>query len=119
MAAPNILNVTSMYGKTAVADVTTSLTNLVTNAGGSGTLVKIGTLIIGNFEGTNNADVNVAVLRSGVYYYIAGTITVPADTSLVAISRDAAIYLEEGDSLAISATVNSRLKAICSYEVIA
>ena len=118
MAAPNIVSVANITGNTAVQSVTTSATAIVTNSVASGTVYKINTLIISNIDGTNNADITVDLYRSSTSYIIAGTITVPADASLVVISRENAIYLEEGDALRCLASADGDLQAICSYEVI-
>jgi hypothetical protein len=49
---------------------------------------------------------------------LAFTITVPADATLVVISKDTQIYLEENDSIRVTASANSILEAVCSYEEI-
>lgn len=118
MAAPNIRNLSTITGKTAVQAVTTSATAIVTNSGGSNKVFKINSLIISNIDGTNAADITVDVFRSSVAYRLAYTITVPADATLVVISKDTAIYLEEGDSLRCTASSAGDLEAICSYEEI-
>lgn len=118
MAAPNIVAVTTIIGKSAVQAVTTSATAIVSNSAASGKVFKINSLTIANVDGTNNADITVDLFRSSVAYRIANTITVPADASLVVISKDNAIYLEEGDSLRCTASANSDLEAVCSYEEI-
>lgn len=114
MAAPNIVNVTAIYGKTAVLAVTTSATAIVTNSAASGKVLKINALYVANVDGTNNAEVTVDVFRSSVAYKIASTVVVPADASLSIL--DQSIYLEEGDSLRLTANANSDLEAVCSYE---
>lgn len=116
MAAPNIVNVTAIYGKTAVMAVTTSATAIVTNSAASGKVLKINALYVSNVDGTNNADVTVDIFRSSVAYRIASTIVVPADATLDVISKS--IYLEEGDALRLTANANSDLEAVCSYEEI-
>jgi len=116
MAAPNIVNVTTITGKTAVLAVTTTATAIVTNSGSSGKVFKINALYISNIDGVNAADVNVDLFRSSVAYRIAQTISVPADATLDIISKS--IYLEEGDALRITASANSDLEAVCSYEEI-
>jgi len=118
MAAPNIVGVTTITGKTAVQAVTTSATAIVTNSAASNKVFKINSLVVSNVDGTNAADITVDVFRSSVAYEIASTITVPADASLVVISKETAIYLEEGDSLRCTASANSDLEAVCSYEEI-
>jgi hypothetical protein len=116
MAAPNIVNVTTITGKTAVQVVTTSATAIVTNSAASGKVFKINALYVSNVDGTNAADVNVDLYRSSTAYHIAKTVSVPADATLDVISK--AIYLEEGDSLRLTAGADSDLEAVCSYEEI-
>lgn len=119
MAAPNIVNVTTIYGKTAGLAVTTSATAVVTNSASSGKVLKINSLIISNVDGTNAADVTVDVYKNQTTAYeLASTITVPADATLVVVSKDTAIYLEENDSLRVTASANNDLEAVCSYEEI-
>lgn len=117
MAAPNIVNVTTITGKTAVLAVTTSATAIVTNSGSSGQVYKINALYVSNVDGINNADLNVDIYRSSTAYHVAKTVNVPADATLDVISKS--IYLEEGDSLRLTASANSDLEAVCSYEIIA
>ena len=118
MAAPNIVNVTTITGKTAVQAVSTTPTDIVTNAAASGTLVKINSLNIANINGTATATITVSVFRSTVEYKIAHVISVPAAATLTVINKPTQIYLEEGDSLRLTASANSYLSAVCSYEVI-
>jgi hypothetical protein len=116
MAAPNIVNVATITGKTAVQAVTTSATAIVTNSAASGKVLKVNALYVSNVDGANNADINVDIYRSSVAYHVAKTVVVPADATLDIISK--AIYLEEGDELRLTASANSDLEAVCSYEEI-
>jgi hypothetical protein len=118
MANPNIVNVTNILGKTAVLNVTTAATDIVSNAAASNTVVKVNSLIVANVDGTNAALITASVFRSSVEYPVAFTISVPADSTIILISKDTTIYLEEGDSLRLTASVNGDLTAICSYEII-
>jgi len=116
MAAPNIVNVTAIYGKTGVLVVTTSATAIITNSAASGKVLKVDSLMVSNVDGTNNATVNVDVFRSSTAYRIAYLMTVPAGATLDMLSKY--IYLEEGDSLRLTASANSDLEAVASYEEI-
>lgn len=116
MAAPNIVNVATIIGKTAVQAITTSATAIVANSAASNKVFKVNALYVSNIDGTNNATVNVDLFRSSVAYRIAFTVTVPADATIDVITK--AVYLEEGDSLRLTASANSRLEAVCSYEEI-
>lgn len=119
MAAPNIVNVATITGKTAVQLPTTTPADIVSNAGGSNTVVKVNTLSIANVNGTAAATVNASVFRSSVEYKLAHVISVPAGSTLVVLDKTNSIYLEEGDSLRVTASINSYLHAVCSYEIIA
>lgn len=116
MAAPNIVNVATITGKTAVQAVGTSATAIVTNSAGSNKVFKVNALYIANIDGSNAADITVDLFRSSTAYPIASTVSVPADTALDVVSK--AIYLEEGDSLRCTASAAGDLTAVCSYEEI-
>ncbi len=116
MAAPNIVNVATITGKTAVQAVGTSATAIVTNSGSSGKVFKVNALYIANIDGTASAEITVDLFRSSTAYPIASTVTVPADASLDLMSK--AIYLEEGDTLRCTASAAGDLTAVCSYEEI-
>lgn len=114
MAAPNIVAVATITAKTAVQAVGTSPTAIVTNGSSSNKVMKINALYISNVDGTNNAEINVDVYRSSTAYHIAKTIIVPGDATLDVISKP--VYLEEGDTLRLTANATSDLEAVCSYE---
>jgi hypothetical protein len=116
MAAPNIVNVSAIYGKTAVLAVTTSATAIVTNSAASGKVLKINSLYVANVDGTSNAEITIDIYRSSTAYRLASTVVVPADAVLDVLSSS--IYLEEGDALRLTANANSDLEAVCSYEEI-
>jgi hypothetical protein len=123
MAAPNIVNVATIIGKTAyVALSTTAATTIVSNAASSGKVFKINSLIVSNVDGTNAADITIGLYSQddigGTAYRIASTITVPADATLVVISKETAIYLEEDKSIGATASAGGDLEVICSYEEI-
>ena len=121
MANPNIVSVSSIYGKTVYdTDVSTSATALVTNAASSGKVLKINSVIIANIDGTNAADITVTLRNTSATLLstIANTVSVPADATLVVISKDTSIYLEESGAIYLQASASGDLSATCSYEEI-
>jgi len=116
MAAPNIVNVTNIVGSTAVLAVTTSATAIVTNAAASNAVYKINALYVSNNDTSLTYKVTVDIFRSSVAYPIGVLIAIPTGSSLDVVSK--AIYLQEGDSLRLTADANSKLVAVCSYEEI-
>ena len=123
MAAPNIVNVTTIIGKSAtVALASTNATAIVSNAASSGKVFKINMIQVSNVDGTNacNATVNLYSQDDigGTAFALASTISVPADASLVVLDKGTAVYLEEDKSIgAIAGTAND-LVVVCSYEEI-
>ena len=118
MANPNIVNVTEIYGNTAVQLATTGAVNLVVNANGSGKIYKINSLYVSNYEGTNARDITINHVIAGNSISILSTVSVAADSTLVAITKDASIYLMENQQIAILANVVSSLNVICSWDEI-
>ena len=116
MTAPNIVDVTTITGKTAVASLTTSTTAFLTNTSGSGMVIKVNAIYASNVDGAVNADLNLDLYRGGVSYSLTKTVVVPYDSTLDILSK--AIYLEEGDALRASANANGDIQIICSYEEI-
>jgi hypothetical protein len=123
MSAPNIVNVTTITGKSAVVDLTTtSATAVVSNAAASGKVFKINSLVVSNVDGTNAADITVSYYSEddigGTATQIVSTISVPADATLVVIDKGTSIYLEEDRSIGATAGTASDLKVLVSYEEI-
>ena len=118
MAAPNVVNVLTITGKTDVqADIGLTPTAIVTNAAASDDLYKVNTLVISN---SNDSDLTVTatvdLFRSSTPYLLASNISLVAGASLDVLSS--AVYLEEGDSLRITCNDSDSLDAIASYEII-
>lgn len=123
MAAPNIVEVTTIIGKTAnVALSTTSATELVSNAASSGKVFKINMIQVANVDGTNACDVTVNVYSEdaigGTAFALASTVSVAADSSLVVLDKNTAIYLEEDKSIGVTAGTADDLVVTVSYEEI-
>lgn len=123
MAAPNIASASSIIGKTAVVDLsTTNATLVVENAASSSKVLKINSLYVANVDGTSSSEITVSVYSEdnigGTATEICKTVTVPADATLIVIDKDSYIYLEEDKSIGATAADASRLKVVCSYEEI-
>lgn len=116
MAQPNIINVSRILGNTAYQNVNTVAANVVANPASSNCVYKINTLMIANIDGANTADITASIFSGGIENKIAHTVAVPADATLVLISKDTSIYLQEGDYIRLSASANNDLWATCSYE---
>ena len=123
MANPNIVNVTTITGKTTYAALTTTLTTvLLANAASSGKVFKINSIMVANVDGTTAADVTVGINTAagggGTTYELANTISVPADATLSVIDKTNSFYLEEDKSIIGGASANGDLDIVISYEEI-
>jgi hypothetical protein len=117
MAAPNIVNVSNITGKTNVLALTASAQAIVSNGAASNKVFKVNALYIANVDGAANFTVSVDIFRGSTAFRIAHQIVVPAAATLDIISKP--IYLEEGDSLRAFGSTTLKLEAVCSYEEIA
>jgi hypothetical protein len=119
MAAPNIVAVTSIYGKTKGDNLSTTLTTDILTCP-SDKVLKINSIIVANIDGSNSADATVYFYDSSAAarYALASTIAVPADASIIVIDKNSAIYLEESDQIEAGASSASDLVITISYEEI-
>ena len=128
MANPNIVNVTTINGGNAGFNLTATATATLMTVSGSGVIVKVNRITVANVDGSSAASVDLFIdgLGSGAAgvtttgadatVYLAKTISVPADASLVLL--DTPIYLKEGDILKGGASAAGDLDLFVSYDVI-
>lgn len=117
MAAPNLLSVSTITGKTAYTALTTATSNVIVNSTGSSTINKINTIMLSNFSSAT-VGATVVISRGATTHYIGGSVSVPANSLLVLLAKDTTIYLEEGDTLQANVTANSSVTITASYELI-
>ena len=128
MANPNIVNVTTINGGNAGFNLSATTTYTLMTVSGSGVIVKINRITIANVDGSSAANVDLFIdgLGSGAAgvtttgadatVYLAKTISVPADATLVLL--DTPIYMMEGDILKGGASAAGDLDLFISYDVI-
>ena len=129
MANPNIVSVATIYGGNMGWALSNTLTATLLTVD-AGKLLKINRIVCANVDGTNAADLNLYVDGMGTAAadgvtptgasattYLAKTISVPADASLVV--SDTPIYLKESDVLKGGASATGDLELFISYEVLA
>lgn len=114
MSAPNIVDVATITGKTAVQLCGTSATAIITNAAASGKVLKVNALLAGNIDAAVAYDLTVDLFRSSVAYRFIATVSIPAKSTLDVLGKS--IYLEEGDSLRLTASAASKIEVVASYE---
>jgi hypothetical protein len=124
MANPNIVNVTTINGRSNVAIVTTTANTILTNPASSNKIFKVNTLIVTNTGGSVSAAANVTYYDSSLAQSILLTreIEVPVDDTVIVLDKNSSLYLEEGDYIQVSANTaansTSGAAAVVSFEEI-
>ena len=117
MAAPNVVNVTSIYGKTTGLALTNSSQDVLTCA--TDKLLKLNSIIVANVDGSAQDAVTVGWYNADntTTFKLAHSVDVPAKSTLVVLGKDSPIYLEEGDKItALGVAASGDLEIIVSYE---
>ena len=122
MAAPNIVNVTTIVAGLAYsAPANTTANVVVSNAPASAAVIKINSLTCTNVSGSS-ASVTVAVTANaaggGTAYRLAYQISIPPNSSLQVVDKGNFVYLTEDKSLVVTSGTSSALEYVTSYETI-
>ena len=127
MANPNIVSVATILGGNAGWNLSNTLTTTLLTVTAE-YILKINRIVCANVDGSSSANVDLFVdgMGSGTTgitttgadatVYLAKTIAVPADSSLVI--SDTPIYLMEGDILKGGASATGDLDLFISYETL-
>lgn len=120
MAAPNLINPTTITGKTTYLTLAnTTETTLLTNAASSNKALRIVSIYAANIDGVVSVDCTLDIYDAatgGTGYPIVNTVTIPADATVVLVGKDAPIWLEENRRLTVQASAGGDLTIVCSYE---
>ena len=123
MAAPNIVNITSMIGKTDTTSLTTtSATSILNNPASSNKVFRVTSIRVTNVDGTDSANITVTYYTEddigGTAIDMIQAKAVAANTNLDVITTDTPLYLEEDKSLGATASAANDLVVIVTYEEI-
>jgi len=126
VAAPNIVNVTSIVGNTSTNLISSTAdpfaTALVSNAASSGKVYKINSIVAANVDGTSACDITIKIFSAaalgGTGTAIASTISVPADATLIITDKTTTFYLLEDRSLGATASAANDVVVTVSWEEI-
>jgi hypothetical protein len=123
MAAPNIVNISSMLGKTSTTSLTTtSATNVLNNAASSGKVFRVTLVRAVNVDGSSAADISVSIYSEddlgGTLSELIQNKSVAASSNYDVVTRDTPIYLQEDTSLGAAASAGNDIKIVVTYEEI-
>ena len=116
MAAPNIIGVVTITGKSVIGALGTSTASLLQNSASSNKVFKINTILVSNVDGTNSATADISMFDGSNDRYISKGITVPAGATVVLIDKNSSLYLEENKHIRGNASAAGDLEYIISYE---
>lgn len=120
MALPDLNSPTKVEGKNVlVQEVPTSASGVLTNSSGSNATLRLSSIYVSNIDGSTSSDITAYIVDgSNVTGYISKTIAVPADASLLTLTKDSNIYLMENNTLYLQAGSSGDLSCIIGYEEI-
>ena len=117
--AANLQDITSVAHGMKGASIGTSLATVLSGGSDYDVTYKVNSIIISNVDGTNDVDVSVQwVGYYGGSAYLAKTVTVPADSTLVVLTKDNPIYLSALCSIKALASAAGDAEILISYEII-
>jgi hypothetical protein len=126
VAAPNIVNVTSIVGNTSTNLISSTAdpfaTALASNAASSGKVFKINSIVAANVDGSSACDITIKIFSAaalgGTGTAIASTISVPADATLIITDKTTSFYLLEDKSIGATASAANDVVVTVSWEEI-
>lgn len=121
MAAPNIVNVSALYGRTTSATPANTTANvLLANAAASGKVYKINMLVATNVDSASGYSATVArnsaADGSGTSTALINASVVPLNASLVVVDKTTMFYLQENESIVVTSSGASKISYTVSYE---
>lgn len=96
--------------------VGTTATAIVSNPAGSGKVIEVKSILVGNTDASANYNVTVDFLRSSIAYRFVPNTAIGAGATLDVIAN--VVTLEEGDAIRLTANAANKLEAICSFKEI-
>ena len=116
MAAPNIIQTTSIIGRTgSVEDITTNTSGstILSNGASTDTVLKINTVVASNIT-TGAVEVSLMYQTA----FIIKDAEIPPGATIALLGKDTPLYLEENTSLKAYSNTANAVDVIVSYEEI-
>lgn len=126
MAAPNIVNVTSIIPHTVSITPSDTSRNALVAAPSTGVAYKVNQILVSNTNGVSaiTCTVELRLADGTTYRPIGSTISVPANSTLIMLDKTTTLYLldtsvtGEPSTLWATSGTASNLTFTCSYEAI-
>lgn len=123
MTTPNINDSTkNITGHHAAVSLGLSETTLINNAATSNKLIRVAGIYVANKSTTDVGAITMKIYNgddlTGSSWFLASAISVPVNTTMVLVDKNAPIYLREDQSIGVVANNSSLLDVVISYEEI-
>lgn len=118
MAAPNIISVSTIKLKSNAGALSTTTSDLLENPASSGKVIRIAAMYITNIDGATTANATIGFYNGTNTYKLGHLVSVPAQATLVFTTKESPVNLEETHKITGSASANSKLDYVISYEEI-
>jgi hypothetical protein len=121
MAAPNMLQLNTINGDSSSLFMSSMAEfDLLSNAAASNAVIKVNAVYVSNTSGSTDTitlSLHNAAAIGGTAFPIASTVSVPANSTIVLIDKDANLYLSENTSLGVTSSAGGSAScATVSYE---
>lgn len=122
MASPNLIEASSIYGKVAASNLTTtSATTVLNNGALSNKTLKVNTVNITNTDtATRQAffSYNNQANAGGTSFAVIANVSIPAGSAFTVIDKETPYYLEENTSFVATAATANTIVVTIGYEEI-
>lgn len=123
MTTPNINDSTkNITGHHAAVSLGLNETTLINNAATSNKLIRVAGIYVANKSTTDVGAITMKIYNggdlTGSSWFLASAISVPVNTTMVLVDKNAPIYLREDQSIGVVANNSSLLDVVISYEEI-
>lgn len=118
MVAPNLKSLTSITGKSASYAATATLSEALANALSTNKALKINSIRAANVDPLSYT-LDISFYNGTTHIYLCKDLQVGSNSSVIILSKDEYLYLEEGQSIHVKASVANKINLIFSYEELA
>ena len=116
MATPNLANINTYFTSTKVVNVSTTLSNVVTNIPFSNSLIKVNSLIVSNESAATTTNVNVMLVSNGIQTNLATKLLMPPGNVITLFNKTNEFNILENSALRANAENNSVIEMVVTYE---
>lgn len=117
MTAPNLAAPSLITGKSSSYSCTATLASALSNPGASNKALKLNNIRAANID-TVAYTLDVSIYNGTTHSYICKNLEIGSSSSIVLLSKEEYVYIEETKAIYAKASVANKIDLIFSYEEI-